>query len=231
MAGHNPWSDDGEAADLAFSFGEADEQGDERALFAEDPLDDDLLGGSIFKQNTKKDPSTPFNGAQLGAGAGAVSSQDSGDIGASADRQGTDHVQQDSLSRNNQPYDDSYDTLGGSTDKSDPAFDYHISGPGRRVGYADLSSIDWIFEHTKERQRLKKLYAGYTGPLGRLRPLLDSSHVWFVLICSGIAIGVLAACIDIAGDWLGDLKTGYCKAGPEGGRFYLNKTFCCWGYD
>jgi chloride channel 3/4/5 len=32
-------------------------------------------------------------------------------------------------------------------------------------------------------------------------------------------------------DWLGDLKTGYCSAGVDGGRFYLNKYFCCFGYD
>ncbi|KAI5307689.1 hypothetical protein KEM55_007667, partial [Ascosphaera atra] len=52
------------------------------------------------------------------------------------------------------------------TDKTDAALDYYISGPGRRVGYSDLTSIDWIFEHTKERQRLRKLYTSFTGPLG-----------------------------------------------------------------
>jgi hypothetical protein len=51
------------------------------------------------------------------------------------------------------------------------------------------------------------------------------------LIFTGIAVGILAASIDIAGDWLGDVKTGYCKNGEGGGKFYLNKSFCCWGHN
>lgn len=47
----------------------------------------------------------------------------------------------------------------------------------------------------------------------------------------GVAAGIITACIDIASDWLGDLKTGYCNNGPGGGRFYLNKGFCCWGLE
>lgn len=196
--------------------------------------------GDSLKKNayTSSSLSSPFNQSQLGASS--VPAQELGDIGVSTDRRHHHHQQQqqeeenDRQRRQRQRRQSLCQLDNGSftlSDKSDAAFDYYISGPGRRVGYSDLSSIDWVFEHSKERQRLKKLYSNYTGPLGRLRPLIDSSHVWLVLICSGIAIGVLAACIDIAGDWLGDLKTGYCKAGPEGGRFYLNKTFCCWGVD
>src|SRR5699024_9553717 len=32
-------------------------------------------------------------------------------------------------------------------------------------------------------------------------------------------------------DWLADLKTGFCKNGEGGGKFYLNRSFCCWGHD
>jgi chloride channel 3/4/5 len=42
----------------------------------------------------------------------------------------------------------------------------------------------------------------------------------------GIASGILAAIIDITSDWLSDLKEGYCET-----AFYLNRRFCCWGYD
>jgi chloride channel 3/4/5 len=99
------------------------------------------------------------------------------------------------------------------------------------VGYDDFTAIDWIYEYTKERQRKRLLYSSGQGLLGHARRLLDASNVWLVLIATGIAVGIIAACIDIATDWLGDLKTGYCKNGSGGGKFYLNKSFCCWGLD
>ena len=99
------------------------------------------------------------------------------------------------------------------------------------MGYDDLTAIDWIFEYTKERQRLRNLYSRATGLLGYAYQLLDASQVWLVLVATGLAAGVLAAGIDVASDWLGDLKTGYCRSGAGGGRFYLNKGFCCWGHD
>ncbi|KAI5841037.1 chloride channel [Morchella snyderi] len=89
--------------------------------------------------------------------------------------------------------------------------------PGRRV-YDDLTAIDWIFEYAKERLRTRSL-----SGLGRL---LDASQVWVVLLCTGVAAGMIAAAIDIATNWLGDLKHGYC-----GGAFYLSRRFCCLGLD
>ncbi|KAI0862695.1 chloride channel [Xylaria cubensis] len=109
--------------------------------------------------------------------------------------------------------------------------DWYAEGPGRRVGYEDLTAIDWIFEHTKERQRLRVLHSSATGLIGYIRQLADSSQVWIILILTGLAVGVLAVGIDIVSNWLGDLKTGYCSSGPDGGAFYLNKQFCCLGYD
>lgn len=109
--------------------------------------------------------------------------------------------------------------------------DWYVEGPGRRVGYDDLTAIDWIFEYTKERQRKRLLYSRGQGFLGHLLRLLDESHIWLVLVATGIAVGIIAAAIDIVSDWLGDLKTGYCKAGSGGGKFYLNKSFCCWGHE
>jgi H+/Cl- antiporter ClcA len=109
--------------------------------------------------------------------------------------------------------------------------DWYVEGPGRRVGYDDLTAIDWIFEYTKERQRLRILSSTTNGLVGYVRQLLDASHVWVVLILTGVAVGVLAAAINIASDWLSDIKFGFCKSGEQGGQFYLNKGFCCWGHD
>ncbi|KAF7620546.1 putative voltage-gated chloride channel [Aspergillus flavus] len=109
--------------------------------------------------------------------------------------------------------------------------DWYVEGPGRRVGYDDLTAIDWIFEYTKERQRKRHLYSHGQGAVGYVLKFLDASNVWIVLIATGILVGIIAAFIDVASDWLGDLKTGYCKNGAGGGKFYLNKSFCCWGHD
>ena len=114
--------------------------------------------------------------------------------------------------------------------KAASALDWYIEGPGRRVGYDDLTAIDWIFEYAKERQRLRVLRSSATGLLGYIRELADASQVWLVLIGTGIAVGLVAAFIDVASNWLADLKTGYCR-NEQGGKFYLSRAFCCWGWD
>ncbi|ETN39271.1 uncharacterized protein HMPREF1541_05494 [Cyphellophora europaea CBS 101466] len=117
-------------------------------------------------------------------------------------------------------------------DTSKEAVDWYVEGAGvRRVGYDDLSAIDWIFEYAKERQRVKRLLAGAHGITRSLKQLADDSHVWVVLVLTGISVGIVAAAISIASDWLGDIKQGYCKTGADGGQFYLSRQFCCWGHD
>ncbi|KIN07283.1 hypothetical protein OIDMADRAFT_185745 [Oidiodendron maius Zn] len=115
--------------------------------------------------------------------------------------------------------------------KDGSALDWYVEGPGRRVGYEDSTAIDWIFEYTKERQRLRVLYSSSTGVLGYVRQFLDASQIWILLILTGLASGLFAAAIDVVSVWLGDIKTGYCSNGPDGGQFYLNRHFCCFGYD
>ncbi|KAF2836657.1 hypothetical protein M501DRAFT_1018548 [Patellaria atrata CBS 101060] len=115
--------------------------------------------------------------------------------------------------------------------KDGGGLDWYVEGPGRRVGYDDLTAIDWIFEYAKERQRLRALYSSATGLLGNLWQIADASQIWLVLIATGIASGCIAAFIDIVSDWLGDLKIGYCSNNGGGGKFYLNRAFCCWGYE
>lgn len=118
--------------------------------------------------------------------------------------------------------------LQDTKDASD--HDWYVEGPGRRVGYDDLTAIDWIFEYAKERQRLRFLYASASGIIGQLQQLADASQIWVILIAAGIASGAVAAFIDVASDWLADLKTGHCRNVDGDGKFYLNKVFCCWGY-
>ncbi|KAI1127796.1 chloride channel [Nemania abortiva] len=120
---------------------------------------------------------------------------------------------------------------GNNGPKDGVPLDWYVEGPGRRVGYEDMTAIDWIFEYTKERQRLRVLYSSATGLIGQIRQLADASQVWIVLVLTGLAVGAIAAGIDVVSNWLGDLKTGYCSSGPDAGAFYLNKQFCCLGYD
>ncbi|KAK7952521.1 uncharacterized protein PG986_008249 [Apiospora aurea] len=120
---------------------------------------------------------------------------------------------------------------GKTSPKDGIPVDWYVEGPGRRVGYEDMTAIDWIFEYTKERQRLRVLYSSASGVVGYVQQLLDASQVWVVLVLTGLAVGALAAGIGVTTDWLGDVKVGYCSSGKDGGAFYLNKDFCCLGYD
>lgn len=112
------------------------------------------------------------------------------------------------------------------------AADWYVEGAGvRRVGYDDLTAIDWIFEYAKERQRVKRILAGAHGFTRTIKQLVDDSHVWTVLVLTGVLVGFIAAGISIVSDWLGDIKQGYCKTGADGGQFYLSRQFCCWGHE
>ncbi|KAK1064775.1 chloride channel [Friedmanniomyces endolithicus] len=115
-------------------------------------------------------------------------------------------------------------------DPKDPAsHDWYVEGPGKRVGYDNLTAIDWIYEYNRERTRLRQLTADAPGLLGKLKLIADASQVWLVLVATGIAVGSIAAGIDVASDWMGDLKQGVCSNVQLGGKFYLSRPFCCWG--
>ena len=119
---------------------------------------------------------------------------------------------------------------GGFHDtKDDRSTEWSAEGLGKRVAYDDLTAIDWIYEYSKERTRLRHLQANASGLLGQLRLIADASQIWLILVATGIAVGGIAAGIDVVGDWLGDLKTGSCSDVRDGGKFYLNRVFCCWG--
>lgn len=126
------------------------------------------------------------------------------------------------------------DTPAGDVQDTKDAntLDWYVEGPGRRVGYDNLTSIDWIYEYGRERLRQRQLIVNSPGLLGQLRLVADGSQIWVILVLTGIAVGSIAAGIDVASDWLGDLKTGMChNTGDGDGRWYLNKVFCCWGVE
>jgi chloride channel 3/4/5 len=192
----------------------------EQALFSQDPFDSDIPEVVSFKRKQKQPAGSRF----LSVFSGNTSRQTT-----PSPRTGTPTLNS-SRSHGLNTLSDSRDGSTGNGTKDGP-LDWYVEGPGRRVGYQDMTAIDWIFEYTKERQRLRMLYASGAGLLGYIQQFMDASQVWVVLILTGLATGIAAATIDVASDWLGDLKTGYCAAGEDGGHFYLNKYFCCYGFD
>jgi chloride channel 3/4/5 len=191
-------------------------------LLADDPLEADGEDIVSFKRKQKQTAGSRFLSAISGNG--------------SSSRQATPSPIRGGTPTPNSSRSLGLNTIGASRDaatasKDGGPLDWYVEGPGRRVGYQDLTAIDWIFEYTKERQRLRILYSSASGILGYAIQFWDASQVWILLILTGLAAGLFAASIDVASDWLGDVKTGYCSAGESGGHFYLNKYFCCYGYD
>lgn len=96
--------------------------------------------------------------------------------------------------------------------------------------YEDFTTIDWVRDAAREQQRRKaqKLLnldsAGNDGWKRRLWESYDAGQAWIVVSLVGMAIGLIAACLNIITEWLSDIKLGYCTT-----AFYLNESFCCWG--
>ncbi len=218
-----PFLDESDSDDVAALGGSFNR---DQALPGDDPLDDNGVERTSFKRKQKQ--SAGGFGATLGIqnffSRGSATPSDSPRVGTPLSSNDEGNWGQDSP-RDTDP------RLNTSSGKDGGSHDWIVEGPGRRVAYEDMTAIDWIFEYTKERQRRRQLYANAHGILGYIAEMTDASQVWIVLVVSGIAVGLIAAGIDIASDWLGDIKTGYCSAGKDGGRFYLNKGFCCMGYE
>ncbi|KAI8056954.1 chloride channel [Syncephalis plumigaleata] len=90
--------------------------------------------------------------------------------------------------------------------------------------YEDFTTIDWVRDTIRERARLHRLQRLRDGSWRYwLLVLYDASQSWIVVLLVGIVIGVNAAFINIATEWLSDLKEGYCSSG-----WWLNQKFCCW---
>jgi len=68
------------------------------------------------------------------------------------------------------------------------------------VQYADGTSIDWLQEEAKERER-NYLLRSKPGAQGLLLPLLESSRLWLVVIMTGLGIGITGAWLDVLVKW------------------------------
>ncbi|RDW59564.1 hypothetical protein BP6252_12651 [Coleophoma cylindrospora] len=192
----------------------------DRDLLADDPLNAESRETVSFKRKQKQTVGSRFL-ASLTTSRQATPSPRSGTPNLSHGRSSSVQI---NGGTGNGP-------LSSEGAKEGAPLDWYVEGPGRRVGYDNMTAIDWIFEYTKERQRLRMLYSSASGVVGYLQQALDASQIWVILICTGLLTGLVAAGIDVISVWLGDLKYGYCSAGEDSGRFYLNKAFCCLGYD
>ncbi|KAG6266503.1 hypothetical protein E4U47_005748 [Claviceps purpurea] len=191
---------------------DADADADRAHVLADDPFRDDLVTPLSFKR--RQNP-------QASSGPSRFFSA----LAASSPRRDASHGSPRPAQRRAKV------AVTAVKDGASLSNDGIAQGSGRRVRYEDLTAIDWIFEYTKERQRLRVLSSGTSGLVGYLRYFIDASQTWIILVLTGLLVGAIAAVIDVTSDWLGDLKLGFCSSGPEGGRFYLNKSFCCYGYD
>jgi len=199
-----------------------DDRSDEEALLADDPLEHDLPEQISFMRKPKAPTSSfAFSRYLPSASSSSRASPLPRSHRANSSTELTPNYQ-DTPGHAGEHVQDTKDANGQ---------DWYVEGPGRRVGYDDLTAIDWIFEYAKERQRLRYLYTGASGVLGHIKQLADASQVWIILVAAGILSGAIAAFIDVASDWLADLKTGYCHNVDGDGQFYLNKSFCCWGHE
>ncbi|KUI69116.1 hypothetical protein VM1G_03991 [Cytospora mali] len=100
--------------------------------------------------------------------------------------------------------------------------------------YEDFTTIDWVQDAARERQRRKArrkhtagLYdSGKAGWRHKVYSAYEAAQGWIVITIIGAAIGLNAAFLNIITEWLSDTKMGYCTT-----AFYLNEKFCCWGED
>lgn len=102
--------------------------------------------------------------------------------------------------------------------------------------YEDFTTIDWVQDAAREqlrrkaRRKQRESYGAMLGSRGRtswrrrLYEAYDAGQAWIVVTLVGAVIGLIAACLNIITEWLGDIKLGHCET-----AFYLNENFCCWG--
>ncbi|KAF9425244.1 hypothetical protein BGZ94_007718 [Podila epigama] len=107
-------------------------------------------------------------------------------------------VKQKLLSRRSEHYDDAKEALVKENN-------------GIRIWYHNYTTIDWIHDFVKERVRLRHLRS-IGGIRGILKNRADSLKGWVLVLLTGVITACLAAFIDVASWWLGDLRMGYCTS-------------------
>lgn len=94
-----------------------------------------------------------------------------------------------------------------------------------RVAGENLSSIDWHHEYGKERARVLIL-SERTGIRAVCARLWDNTIPWIVVVAIGIAVGCLAATLDVITAYFSSIRYGAC-----GDSWWLSKAQCCTGVD
>ncbi|KAJ8268871.1 hypothetical protein COCON_G00114780 [Conger conger] len=91
--------------------------------------------------------------------------------------------------------------------------------------YDDFHTIDWVREKCKDRERHRKINSKKKESAWEFtKSLYDAWSGWLVVTLTGLASGALAGLIDIAADWMNDLKEGVCLS-----AMWFNHEQCCWG--
>uniref|UniRef100_A0A8C9FP15 Chloride channel 3 n=1 Tax=Pavo cristatus TaxID=9049 RepID=A0A8C9FP15_PAVCR len=118
-------------------------------------------------------------------------------------------------------------TNGGSINSSTHLLDL-LDEPIPGVGtYDDFHTIDWVREKCKDRERHRRVHEINNNTWKTLFSATGSFMNWAlaVLLLDKIAsVRALAGLIDIAADWMTDLKEGICLS-----ALWFNHEQCCWG--
>ena len=69
-----------------------------------------------------------------------------------------------------------------------------------RPHYRDGDTIDWWHEDASERERWKGMVS-QRGLRGLVSPLIDVTQLWFVMIFTGICVGLAGGWLDILVMW------------------------------
>ncbi|XP_065150428.1 H(+)/Cl(-) exchange transporter 3 isoform X1 [Paramisgurnus dabryanus] len=114
---------------------------------------------------------------------------------------------------------------GGGASSSTHLLDL-LDEPIPGVGtYDDFHTIDWVREKCKDRERHRKINSRKKESAWEFtKSLYDAWSGWLVVTLTGLASGALAGVIDIAADWMNDLKEGVCLS-----AMWFNHEQCCWG--
>ena len=70
----------------------------------------------------------------------------------------------------------------------------------KRTIYEDGNTIDWLREENAERERRRRLKS-HRGVKGLWLPFIDDSKMWFIIVVTGIGIGVMGAWLDVMVKW------------------------------
>ncbi|MGH0138256.1 UNVERIFIED_CONTAM: hypothetical protein FKN15_038519 [Acipenser sinensis] len=90
--------------------------------------------------------------------------------------------------------------------------------------YEDFHTIDWLREKSRDTDRHRKITNKSKESIWEfIKGLLDAWSGWVVMLLIGLLAGTLAGVIDLAVDWMTDLKEGVCLS-----AFWYSHEQCCW---